>query len=189
MRRARTFSAPDTDTASPVRCCDHPECVQAGEYRAPKSRDRLREYYWFCLDHVRAYNRAWDWYAGMSQEQVEAHIQLDMVWERPAWPLGSWAAEGLLRERVFREFRSGDDAGFHSRKESAPDPASRQEQKALSVLDLVRPVTFARIRARYLQLVKQHHPDANGGDTKTEEILKAVNEAYTFLKSVYGTSG
>src|ERR687892_757425 len=47
--------------------CQWPGCRCAGEYRAPKSRERLREFYLFCLDHVRAYNRAWDFFKGMNQ--------------------------------------------------------------------------------------------------------------------------
>ena len=66
-----------------------PGCHEAGEYRAPKSRTSLNDYYWFCLEHVRTYNAGWDFYKGMSPAEVEAQIRADMVGQRPTWPLGS----------------------------------------------------------------------------------------------------
>ncbi|HET9018229.1 MAG TPA: molecular chaperone DnaJ, partial [Acetobacteraceae bacterium] len=83
--RPRAY-APDPD--APGRCCDMPGCGGAGEYRAPKSRQSLREYWWFCLEHVRAYNAAWDFYKGMSPAQIEAEMRADTHWQRPTWPLG-----------------------------------------------------------------------------------------------------
>ena len=59
-----------------------------GEHRAPRSRDALDQHYWFCLDHVRAYNAAWDFYRGMTPEQIEASRRLDVIGWRPTWPLG-----------------------------------------------------------------------------------------------------
>ena len=64
--------AVEVETDSVARACDHPECAEAGLHRAPRSRDALNSYYWFCLDHVRAYNKAWNYYADMSDDEVEA---------------------------------------------------------------------------------------------------------------------
>jgi hypothetical protein len=71
------------------RACDWPDCGCPGEYRAPRSRTHLREFYHFCLDHVRAYNRAWDFFTGMSQPEIEAYMREDVTWHRPTWPLGN----------------------------------------------------------------------------------------------------
>ncbi|MEK9662807.1 MAG: hypothetical protein VW644_13950, partial [Alphaproteobacteria bacterium] len=68
-----------------ARTCDHPECDAAGEHRAPRSRDALRSYFWFCLDHVRKYNKAWNYYADMSDTEVEAERRKDTFWHRPTW--------------------------------------------------------------------------------------------------------
>ena len=59
-----------------------------GEYRAPKSRNTLRDYWWFCLEHVRAYNGSWDYYKGMTPAQMEQELRADTAWGRPSWPLG-----------------------------------------------------------------------------------------------------
>src|SRR5215467_14706962 len=71
-----------------VRPCEHPGCLAGGDFRAPKSRLQLHEYFWFCLEHVRAYNAAWNYYAGMNETEIEAEIRRDTVWQRPSWKLG-----------------------------------------------------------------------------------------------------
>lgn len=172
--------------ASSGRCCEHPDCVEPGLYRAPKSRQRLTDYHWFCLEHVRGYNRAWNYYAGMDETEVEAHIRNDTVWQRPTWPLGSWHS---LRDRQEGSHRFRDPFGFF--RDDA-DPAEGRaegrhklppaERQALTVLELSPPVTRDEIKLRYKGLVKQLHPDANGGDKTAEERLKLINQAYSTLK-------
>src|SRR3954467_3838214 len=90
--RPRAY-APDPD--APGRPCDYPGCLNAGEYRAPKSRTELNQYPWFCLEHVRAYNASWDFYKGMTPGQIEQQTRLDTGWQRPTWPLGSLGRGGL----------------------------------------------------------------------------------------------
>jgi hypothetical protein len=170
------------------RRCDMPACDCLGEYRAPKSRDRLTDYFWFCLDHVRAYNAAWDYYAGMSSAEIEAHLRADTIWHRPTWPLGG-ARQNRARDR--RSYRFRDDFGlfddlFEGREGREPPPRQRPPQpqaRALALFELSAPVSFSEVRARYKELVKLHHPDANGGDKAAEERLKLINEAYVILRT------
>ena len=189
--RARFASKYDYPPRAAVRTCDHPGCEVEGEYRAPKARDRLNEYFWFCLDHVREYNKAWDYYAGMSPEQIESEVRCDTTWQRPTWPLGFWSVqEKFLRDRVTKGF--GFEFGREPGQGKAEEQAQRRqtartpEEEALAVLDLTPPVDFARIKARYRELAKLHHPDANGGDRAAEERLKDINQAYNTLKACYG---
>ncbi|MBP2292257.1 J domain-containing protein [Azospirillum rugosum] len=182
-----SFSRPRTAT----RACDHPGCESEGEYRAPKSRTHLNDYYWFCLDHVREYNRAWDYYAGMKPEQIEEEVRRDTTWQRPSWPLGFWAVqEKFLRDRAMHgfSFEFGREAGKGQSEEQKQrrQAARTAEEEALVVLNLSPPVDFPRIKARYRELVKIHHPDANGGDKAAEEKLKEINQAYNTLKACYG---
>jgi hypothetical protein len=167
-----------------IAICDHPDCQAPGEFRAPRSRTELTRFYWFCLEHVREYNAAWNYYADMDEAAIEAEIRKDIVWQRPTWPLGT------------RPGASG--APFHDPLsllgEGATDPrADREarvqmqnltgaEREALSVLGLVAPITKADIKQRYKILAKSLHPDANGGDKRAEDRLKSVNHAYTTLR-------
>lgn len=179
------------------RPCAHPGCAQPGEYRAPKSRVALTDYYWFCLEHVRDYNRKWDYYAGMSPTEIEAQIRGDTTWQRPTWPMGEWRLrEAMLRREAhgsspFGRAGAGGNGGSGSSGERVEDPArtgSRPrtpEEEALADLGLTPPVAFAEIKVRYRELAKRHHPDANGGDPAAEEKLKQINRAYTILKAAW----
>jgi hypothetical protein len=159
-----------------------PGCSAAGEYRAPKSRRNLRQYWWFCLEHVRAYNAAWDYYKGMSQAEIEVELRRDTAWQRPTWPLGRLGAAAWETERLrdplhllAGRFRHGPD-----RRPNAAPPELRE---SLAALGLSWPLTLPMLKARYKELAKRHHPDANGGDRAAEERLKTINLAYATLRS------
>lgn len=193
MHSHRRTSRPlyDEPPRTHTRCCDYPGCEQAGEYRAPKSRSQLNDYYWFCLGHVRDYNKSWDYYAGMSTAEIEREMRQDTTWQRPSWPLGKWATQDrFLRDRVVKGFGfefGRDSAGAaDGEAETRRRPAPTPEMEALAVLNLTPPVDFARIKARYRELAKQHHPDINGGTREAEEKLKEINHAYNTLKACYG---
>lgn len=177
----------DTDTQS----CGHPACGEEGLYRAPRSRDQLNDFYWFCLDHVREYNKAWNYCAGMSMEEIEAHIRADVVGRRPTWPMGWWARRraGLDYDTVRDDFgffanggKKGAERAEKNHKQNAFSPTST-EAKALSTMDLTPPVTLDKLKARYKELVKRFHPDTHGGDKTAEERLKLINQAYTTLRN------
>jgi len=190
MRRGADKFKPTVDIRTKgVRGCDHPDCAEAAEFRAPRSRDRLDDYYWFCLDHVREYNKAWNFCAGMDADQIESEIRNDTVWRRPTWPMGS---EGARRQ--WRFFRSGeardgfgrfdgDPGGAYSHTSGYRHPTpDSPEGKAFRILGLEPSVTLTELKARYKELVKTHHPDTNGGDKLAEERLKDINDAYATLR-------
>jgi hypothetical protein len=173
-----------------TRLCDHPGCAAGGEYRAPRSRQSLDSFFWFCLDHVRAYNAQWNYYAGMSASEIEAEIRNDTVWQRPTWPLGGRAGLGFgARVRDFGLFGFEDEEIRADRRERAQKRPMTEQERALAVFDLALPLTMVELKARYKELVKLHHPDAHGGDKAEEERLKVVNQAYATLKSSYFASG
>jgi hypothetical protein len=180
------INAPFAREPDAERRCHAPGCAEDGVHRAPVARDRLTEYYWFCTEHVRRYNLAWDFYAGMDEREIEYQRRFDTVWQRPSWPFGQFGERAGTRTGA-AGYRVHDGYGFFSEGPEGTNGtgAARPqtaEQKALALLDLEEPVTFADVKARYLALVKQLHPDANGGDTEAEERLKIVNQAYGALK-------
>ncbi len=168
------------EASAEAQRCEHDGCRAQGIYRAPKARDRLSEYFWFCLDHVRDYNRSWNYYAGMNPEQIEAALRCDTVWDRPTWPLGRWGAT----RRIFgAEFIPEDIDPFGERRPPAPAGPKSKTDQALAELDLAPGATVDEIKRRYKTLAKQLHPDANGGDKSAEERLKTINLAYSTLKN------
>ncbi|HUC61558.1 MAG TPA: J domain-containing protein [Alphaproteobacteria bacterium] len=172
------------------RRCDHPECAEAGAYRAPKGRDRLADYFWFCLEHVRAYNLSWNYFAGMNEAEIERIRRRDTVWDRPSWPLSGGV--GPMAGRATHRFHNGaynvrDFFELFDEEAEPRAPARRPstpEDEALAVFALHAPVTLLQVKARYKELVKRHHPDRNGGDPAAEERLKVINQAYTTLKGL-----
>ena len=192
MRRQPIDPVLTAEPVPPVRPCDHPGCEAGGDFRAPRSRLELDRYYWFCLEHVRAYNVAWNYYAGMSQSEIEAEIRRDTVWQRPSWKLGERHGPGPRISDPFGVY-AGSENGFDRRASSERDPHARDaqtravsaRQQALAVFDVEPPFTAARLKARYKVLVKLHHPDAHGGDKQAEERLKIINQAYATLKASY----
>jgi len=193
MRRQPVDPLFETVAAPPERMCDHPGCACGGDFRAPRSRLELARYYWFCLEHVRAYNLAWNYYAGMSDGEIEAEIRRDTVWQRPSWKLGERHGPGPRVRDPFGFYpngerdRRGERSNGHQNgrgSEAAARAASATEQ-AIAVFDLDPPFTPVRLKARYKVLVKQHHHDAHGGDKAAEEKLKIINQAYATLKASY----
>ena len=162
------------------RACSWPGCPGDGSYRAPISRHALQTYHWFCLEHVRCYNAAWNYYAGMSEAQVEADVRDDTVWRRPTWRMGGNTGPGGIDPRKLEEGLDGldgldyDSSGPSERRWQNHSP----EGEAMAILDLRPPVTEATLKARYKELVKRHHPDANGGDKGSEEKFKQISHAY-----------
>ena len=180
---ARRSWRPAFTPASPqpaLRRCDHPGCAEGAEYRAPQARDRLNEYYWFCLDHVREYNSAWNYYAGMNPEEIEAELRKDTTWQRPTWPLGLQGAKPKFAFTVHDPFEVFEDASTEEARPRARTPTP--EDEAMKVLELTPPLTHDLLKTRYKELVKQHHPDANNGDKDSEERFKRINHAYNTLK-------
>lgn len=174
-------SAKQAGAAQSLRHCDHPDCREAGDYRAPKSRDALNDYYWFCLDHVREYNAAWNFYAGMGPDEIEALLRNDVTWDRPTWPLGQRSSGGFRIDPAkvkdgFGIFGEEFTESGHERS-----PTAGPELSAMREMNLSAPLTIEQVRARYRELCKIHHPDANGGAKEAEERFKRIGQAYKTL--------
>ncbi|MBR0679988.1 J domain-containing protein [Roseomonas eburnea] len=184
MPKSGSKDAPEEHGASaPLRRCDHPGCGEAGLFRAPRDRS-LRDFLWFCLPHVRDYNKAWDYYKGMAPAEIEAHLRDDTAWQRPTWPLGRLGGAGRFDPEILRDPLGvlGAEAPTPRRRPRETHEAPPELRAALDLLGLVWPLDQGELRARYKELAKRYHPDATGGDRQAEERLKDINRAYSLLK-------
>jgi hypothetical protein len=170
------------DPAAPGRPCDMPGCAAAGEYRAPKSRAALNDYWWFCLEHVRAYNASWDFYKGMTPAEIEAQLRADTAWQRPTWPLGRIGASAQIDLETLRDPLGVLHAGHGPERRRPAQDTPSDLREPLATLGLAWPLTIDTLKTRYKELAKRHHPDANGGDRAAEERLKTINLAYATLR-------
>jgi hypothetical protein len=171
--------------------CEWPGCDRKGDYRAPKGREHAGEQWCYCLDHVREYNQSYNFFAGMSDEAVLRYQKDAITGHRPTWKVGTgnrarershFYADGVIDPfGMFREVGGGAHAQ-HAQKEGRT--IRNAERKAFDTLGLEFSATRVEIKARFHELVKRHHPDANGGDRSTEDRLVEVIQAYNYLKSV-----
>lgn len=178
------------------RRCEAPGCREDGEFRAPGARphgfDGPGEWRWFCLAHVREFNAGYDWFEGMSAEEIieaqspvngwrphqrsafrpDTHVDGMPRWADYADPLEAISARaGGIRARAERNARAAMAARF-----------SREEAQALETMGLGSDTDKARLRRRYSELVRRYHPDRNGGDRRHEAQLNAVVDAYQLLR-------
>lgn len=179
------------ETRAPL--CQWKGCEKPGAHKAPKGRGRDGEYFHFCVDHVRQYNQDYNYFDGMSDAEVNNFRKDALTGHRPTWKTGAnaWAhgtRDGARTEeaaarvaesttRMARKVRSSRTAPSSFRRQLKP-----LERKALKTLDLGDDATREDIKARFKELVKVHHPDANGGDSRSEEKLREILQAYNYLK-------
>lgn len=168
------------------KICDQRDCNKNGEYKAPKSRLNLKNYYYFCLNHVKQYNKSWDFYKGLSVDEIELSLRKDIVWDRPSWPFYGNPNNILEQIRFFINSdyslleKESDLRNFYKNKIINKD-LTHEEQKSMEVLGLKMPINVEKIKKNYKKLVKIFHPDVNKDNKDAEKLFKEINQAYRIL--------
>lgn len=173
--------------------CAKRGCTEAALHPAPKGRGHEGEFFLFCLDHVREYNRSYNYFNGMSDDDIASYQQQGVTGHRPTWSMGARNGDAhAAHDTSFTEWSEFICDPFHlfsrhggtNRDFEPPQrPVHNAERKSLRALNLDDGASSAEIKARYKALVKRHHPDANGGDRSTEDRLREIIQAYAYLKS------
>ncbi len=189
-------SKPGAKPAPEVKSCQWRGCTNAGNHRAPMGRGHEGKYYLFCEAHVRQYNASYNYFDGMSDKDVETFRKDALTGHRPTWKTGTagWApntgdkSEGVGNSDKVKRNDPGGFANWRSKRTTAPEDEPRRyvrplERKALDTLNLDETANREDIKARFKELVKRHHPDANGGDKSSEDRLREIIQAYNQLKS------
>ena len=196
--RIRVKPGEDRRLRAEQPCCDWPNCTESASHRAPKGRNREREYWRFCLQHAREYNQSYNFFDGMSDDAV-ARFQKDaLTGHLPTWRIGMIGGKGRAKGKasrsfdegfgfedrfdILREFGGPRAGAAQSRAEAERRTMRNAERKALHALGLEDGAAGPDIKARFKELVKRHHPDANGGDRTSEDKLREIIEAYSYLK-------
>ena len=171
-----------------ARQCQHPGCEEAGQYRAPRSPDALNDYLWFCKEHAREYNLQWNFFSGQTESEMHDTMERDRVWGRATNAFGKGEPTDWSRHGIDDPFQVLGDKATQRRPEGSnrPHGATRKlpatERKALEVLDARDTWSRAEIRKQYKSLVKDLHPDLNGGNRADEERLQEVVWAWDQIK-------
>ncbi|MEM7190090.1 MAG: J domain-containing protein [Pseudomonadota bacterium] len=184
------------------RPCEWPGCQEKATYRAPTSPERLQDFRWFCLDHVREYNKTWNFFSGWTEDELDEQVRADRTWERPTWsfkggakpdkqnwPHGegrAWARWGFTDPMDVLGEAATQNPGEDKRRVRFRR-LTRDEARAMDTLGLPHDVeSRADVRTRYRELVKDLHPDMNGGARGDEARLGRVLRAWDILKNSRG---
>jgi hypothetical protein len=170
--------------------CAHPGCDAPGEFRAPPAADgrpgdRRPEWRWFCLDHVREFNSGYNFFSGMSAEEIEAAQRPYAGWERETRAFAHTGADRPPRWSDFSDPLDAIGARFRqaaTKPREDGKPLSGENRRDLDTLGLEANANRHELRRRYTELVRRYHPDHNGGDRGHEARLQQVIDAYQRLR-------
>lgn len=173
------------------RTCAEPGCAEPGEFRAPPLEgpghgfDGPGAQRWLCFDHVRAFNSRYNFFAGMTADEIHDAQRPLAGWERETRAFAANAGDRPPRwvdfadplEAIQGRFGRARQAGRQDGRALTPG-----DRKSLEVLGLAIDATLHEVRKRYSELVRRFHPDRNGGDRSHEAKLQQVIEAYQQLR-------
>jgi curved DNA-binding protein CbpA len=157
-------------------------CMETGNFRAPRSRANLHEYQWFCEVHIAEFNKNWNYFEGMNEDEIYAFQRDATTGHRPTWRMDQRRGneQAKLEEAFQRMFGLGG-----AQVKMDIKPINARDKDALAVLDLEHPSDKSKIKSQYRDLAKKYHPDLNRGNRNAEETFKKITRAYHHLMAHY----
>ena len=165
--------------------CDWENCDEIGSYKAPVEKDNSKKYRLLCLEHIKVFNKKWNYFSNMSDQEVEFFIKSDLTWHKATKSFGSsdnffnilW--NNALEDKL-NIFKS------ENFKEYKKTQLSTKDRDALDVMELKYDVKWGEIQKQFKTLVKKFHPDKNQGSKKFEDKLIKITLAYSQLETTIG---
>ena len=161
--------------------CEWSKCKKIGVYKAPVEKDNSKNFRLLCLEHIKAFNKSWNYFSDMNDQEIEHFIKSDLTWHKPTKSFGSsenffrilWVnalddKSSIFKNSVFKNFNRSK--------------LSDKDKDALKILGLKNDTNWSDIQKRFKMLVKKYHPDKNHGSKKYEDILKKITLAYSQLR-------
>jgi hypothetical protein len=145
--------------AQQVRLCDRHGCTEPGDRPAPKTPNKPDRWY-FCERHAAEYNKNWNYFEGLTAEE---------------------AAKREADER--RDSDGFKEAKFYGWGGSGDGSRSRDEMRALEVLELEGDPDFEEIKTAYRRLAKASHPDVAGDDPDAARRFQTIQASYEVLRT------
>ncbi|WP_375658352.1 J domain-containing protein [Bartonella sp. MR30HLJHH] len=174
--------------------CQWEGCEKTGSHKAPAGRNHEGQYLYFCIEHVRAYNKNFNYFSGLSNKDIAKFQKDALTGHRPTWPTDLSNGTSKKTAANYAKIRSGT-AAYQNRmrdpftlftERHSSNNFSRKlkplEAKAFDTLGLQANASAEDIKMKYKELVKKHHPDSNGGNRASEERFRDVLHAYNLLK-------
>ena len=165
--------------------CDWNKCNKTGEYKAPIEKDNSKNYRLLCLNHVKEFNKNWNYFSDMNDRQICDFIKSDMTWHKPTQSFESsdnffkilWnnaLKDDEKKQEIDKQFSNFGQFKFN-----------HNDIKAFGILGVSIGLEWKKIQKKFKKLVKKFHPDMNAGNKKYEDKLKIITLAYTQLKNTY----
>ena len=165
--------------------CDWNNCLEEGSYKAPVEKDNSKKYRMLCLNHIKEFNKNWNYFEGMDDDQIYEFIKSDMTWHKPTQSFGSsdnffkilW--NNALKDEQNKYKTNGQLDHMNQFK------FNHNDVKAFGILGVSIGIKWEKVQEKFKKLVKKYHPDMNSGNKKYEDKLKVITLAYTQLKNTY----
>ena len=165
--------------------CDWNSCLEEGFYKAPVEKDNSKKYRMLCLQHIKEFNKNWNYFEGMDDNQIYEFIKSDMTWHKPTQSFSS--SDNffkILWNNALKDDLKKNKLNFqlnHMNKFKF----NHNDVKAFGILEISIGIKWEKVQEKFKKLVKKFHPDMNLGNKKYEDKLKIITLAYTQLKNTY----
>ena len=164
--------------------CEWENCRESGKFKAPQEKDNSKNYKWLCKEHIKLFNKNWNYFEGMSQNEIEDFLKSDLTWHRPTQKFASsdnffnilWNNALSDKFNFFKQEKMANE--FTVRK------LSEKDKDAFRILELELNADWSLIQKKFKTLVKKFHPDRNAGNKRFEDKLKKITLAYSHLKLI-----
>jgi len=164
--------------------CEWDNCKESGEFKAPLEKDNSKKYRWLCEEHIKLFNKNWNYFDGMCQNEIEDFLKSDLTWHRPTQKFGSsdnffnilW--NNALNDKFVFFKQEKITNGLSNRK------LNEKDKDAFIIMGLELNASWPTIQKKFKTLVKKFHPDRNSGNKKFEDQLKKITLAYSHLKLI-----
>ena len=164
--------------------CDWKNCNEIGSYKAPVEKDNSKKYRLLCLKYIKIFNKSWNYFENMNDQEIEYFIKSDLTRHKPTKKFGS--SENFFNILWNNALEDKLNIFKSSNFKILKNKISQTDRDALYVMELNDEVKWEQIQLKFKELVKKYHPDKNNGNKKFEEKLKKITLAYSQLKKTLG---
>ena len=164
--------------------CEWDNCKETGEFKAPLERDNSRKFRWLCEEHIKLFNKSWNYFEGMHQNEIENFLKSDITWHRPTQKFGS--SDNFFN--ILWNNALSDKFNFFDQEKIVNNLQNRnlteKDKDAFKIMGLELNAEWSIIHKKFKTLVKKFHPDKNLGNEQFEDKLKKITLAYSHLKII-----
>ena len=166
--------------------CEWDSCKNVGKFKAPAERDNSKNFKWLCEEHIKLFNKSWNYFEGMSQGEIENFLKSDLTWHRPTQKFGSTDNffNILWNNTLNDKFKIFEENGTKSIYTNNYKNLCEKDKDAFRIMELEFSADRTAIQKKFKSLVKKFHPDKHSGNKQYEDKLKKITLAYSHLKMI-----